>query len=321
MPTDFRPIDHPCAWNGDRLGTETSWIHQLTASQLREIEAGGEMPETKALLATIREALENGPGVALVRGLATSNIDLAAARKTFLNLSTEIGTPVSQSAEGELVFSVRDAGHAEGDPRARGPNTRKKLSFHSDRCDIIGFLCLQQAKAGGENDLVSSAAIHNALLESDPELLERLYQPFYYMRHTVDAANPIPHCRQPVFSVTDGHFACNLLRVLIDRAYASPALPDMTDLERRALDAIEATAALPGMSLRIRQQPGDILFLNNWVTLHRRSAFEDHEEQERKRHILRVWLSPPNNRPIAAEFADNYGATAANTVRGGMRAL
>ena len=29
-----------------------------------------------------------------------------------------------------------------------GPNTRKRLSFHTDRCDVIGFLCLRQARSG-----------------------------------------------------------------------------------------------------------------------------------------------------------------------------
>ena len=69
-----------------------------------------------------------------------------------------------------------------------------------------------------------------------------------------------------------------------------------------------------------RQQPGDILFLNNWVTMHRRTAFEDHESEALRRHILRVWLSMPNSRPIDPMFAGNYGATAAGAIRGGIRA-
>ena len=73
------------------------------------------------------------------------------------------------------------------------------------------------------------------------------------------------------------------------------------------------------MHLRIRQQPGDILLLNNWVTLHRRTAFKDYEEREKKRHLLRVWLSVPNSRPIDPLFQDNYGATEAGALRGGMR--
>ncbi|MGI9518524.1 MAG: TauD/TfdA family dioxygenase, partial [Pirellulaceae bacterium] len=96
--------------------------------------------------------------------------------------------------------------------------------------------------------------------------------------------------------------------------------PDMTEIQREALDFLEVVAAEPEMHVTFRQQPGDILFLNNWVTLHRRTAFEDYEDLELRRHILRVWLSMPNSRPLDPMFAGNYGATEAGAIRGGMRA-
>lgn len=302
-------IDHSCVWRGAELQQRPDWLHTVSSP--------AELP---AVIEKVQHSLEHGCGAAMIRGLDLSDLDETTAKQRFLEWSSLLGTPVSQSAEGEMIFSVRDAGHADNDPRARGPNTRKKLTFHSDRCDVIGFLCLQQAKSGGENDLVSSAAIYNHLLETQPDLVERLMQPFYYKRHTVDTENALPYCRQPIFSITDGHFACNLLRVLINRAHADSDLPELTDFERAALDAVEETAALPEFHASFRQQPGDMVFMNNWVTLHRRSEFEDHAEPELKRHILRVWLSPPNNRPLDPLFIDNYGAVEAGSVRGGMKA-
>ena len=61
------------------------------------------------------------------------------------------------------------------------------------------------------------------------------------------------------------------------------------------------------------------MFMNTWVTLHKRSAFEDWPEPERRRQILRIWLSMPNSRPLDPMFADNYGAVSAGALRGGMR--
>jgi hypothetical protein len=55
--------------------------------------------------------------------------------------------------------------------------------------------------------------------------------------------------------------------------------------------------------------PGDIQFLHNHTILHARSAYEDWPEGERKRHLLRLWLSPPGARPLPPVFAD---ATAAS---------
>ena len=122
---------------------------------------------------------------------------------------------------------------------------------------------------------------------------------------------------QPVFSFRDGRFACAFLRVLIDRADADADCPTLTEQQREALDLVESCAA--ELSTEIRRQPGDILFLNNWVTLHRRTAFKDHADSAQRRCLFRIWLSPPNDRPLDAAFADNYGAVAAGTVRGGMK--
>ena len=122
---------------------------------------------------------------------------------------------------------------------------------------------------------------------------------------------------QPVFSFFEGHFACAFLRVLIDRADADDDCPTLTDPQHEALDLVESCAA--DLSTEIRQQPGDILFLNNWVTLHRRTAFTDHEDLAERRCLFRIWLSPPNNRPLDPAFADNYGAVDAGSVRGGMK--
>ena len=86
-----------------------------------------------------------------------------------------------------------------------------------------------------------------------------------------------------------------------------------------ALDFLEEVANEPVQSVRFRQEPGDILLLNNWITLHRRSAFEDHEDPEERRRLFRIWLSMPNSRPIDPNFEANFGATGAGELRGGFR--
>ena len=322
--SSFSIINSSGSWKGKEISGQPDWQIDLTENHIKEINElisgnGQKNSSITQLFADARETLENGPGVVLIRNCPVHDLNESEAKKLFSILASLIGTLVSQSSEGELIFSVRDSGYKEDDPRSRGPNTRKKLSFHSDRCDVIGFLCLKQAMSGGENQIVSSIAIHNHLVENEPRLIKYLYEPFYYRRHNVDTGNELPYCRQPIFSVTEGKFACNLLRVLIDRAYAMPELPDMSEEQKRALDAIEETASLTEMHFNFRQRPGDILFLNNWTTLHRRSEFIDFPEPEKKRHILRAWISPPNNRPIDPLFEDNYGDHRAGKVRGGMR--
>ena len=323
--TKIEPINSPSLWTGDQLADCEELFINFKESHLSEINhlISGNIdsaPNLNHLLKNVRNRLEDGKGVVIIKNIPVSDYSFEEAKSFFLNLVSMIGTPVSQSSAGELIFSVKDSGYADDDPRSRGPNTRKKLSFHSDRCDVIGFLCLQQAIKGGENQIASSLAIHNYMVENYPELVEALYEPFYYKRHNVDTVNNKPYCMQPIFSITKGKFACNVLRVLIDRAYSMPELPSMSDRQRDALDKIEEIASLPNVNYQYLQEPGDILLLNNWVTLHKRSEFIDHEDEKKKRHILRAWISPTNNREIDPLFKDNYGDYRAGFVRGGMKA-
>ena len=43
--------------------------------------------------------------------------------------------------------------------------------------------------------------------------------------------------------------------------------------------------------LEMEFRQGDIHILNNHIILHARTAYEDFDEEERKRHLLRLWLS------------------------------
>ena len=49
-------------------------------------------------------------------------------------------------------------------------------------------------------------------------------------------------------------------------------------------------------------------FLCNHVILHDRTAFEDWPEPERRRHLLRLWLCPPEGRRLPEAFAARYGS-------------
>ena len=57
------------------------------------------------------------------------------------------------------------------------------------------------------------------------------------------------------------------------------------------------------LAIEVAFQPGDMLFMLQHVTLHSRTEFEDWPEAERKRHILRLWLTTHGARPLTEEFA------------------
>ncbi|MFT5123841.1 MAG: hypothetical protein ACI9TH_000638 [Kiritimatiellia bacterium] len=317
------PIAHPAVWRGDELMQRADFKSSWTQRELKEFEAtlrqgARKLREVNHRMQNLSIQLEEGCGAVWIKGLLQQDYSEDEQARHFLSLCSMAGNPLSQNAEGDLMMSVRDAGYGTDDARTRGPNTRNKLSYHTDRCDVIAFMCLQPAQSGGENQLVSSMALYNHILATRPDLLDVLMHPFPYKRHNVDAGNAYTHIEQPIFAFCEGHFACSFLRVLIDRADADPALPNLSNVQREALDYLETCAERPELQITFRLEAGDMLFLNNWVSLHRRTAFTDYLDETKKRHLLRVWLSMPNSRPLDPAFAANFGSVAAGAIRGGM---
>jgi alpha-ketoglutarate-dependent taurine dioxygenase len=332
---NMEAIETPAVWRGKELFGREDWLSLLDDQAIDELDRALDatsqlpidqitaenfsLPTLSSLILDRQQSLERFSGIAMIRGLPIQRYDDSQASRLLYGLTSHLGTPLSQTVDGSLVFPVRDERLGDSDPKARGPSSAKRLSYHTDRCDVIAFLCVRQAREGGENYVVSSAALYNEMLTRRPELVEQLMKSYRYQRHNVDSGNELPYYEQPIFSFCDGHFAASLLRVLIERAYRADGAIPMSQVQREALDYLEELADDPSLHVRFRQQPGDIVILNNWVTMHRRSEFVDHEESDRRRLLWRIWLSVPNSRPIDPRFAASYGATEAGTLRGGMR--
>ena len=88
-----------------------------------------------------------------------------------------------------------------------------------------------------------------------------------------------------------------------------------------ALDLFDALLDDPRFHLRMLLEPGDLQFCYNHTLLHDRCAFEDWPEVERRRQLFRLWLSPPDDRPLPASFAARFGTVevrAASSVKLGI---
>jgi alpha-ketoglutarate-dependent taurine dioxygenase len=72
----------------------------------------------------------------------------------------------------------------------------------------------------------------------------------------------------------------------------------LSPAQRAALDAFIGQALREDLQLGMALEPGDIQLLNNSVILHARTGFIDHEEPERRRHLLRLWLNVEDGRPV-----------------------
>ena len=311
------PVVSAAAWKGESLreqGRESVWMASLSAAQIDELDAALAVARScgKPLAAltaadfplpTLRGPLrawvnnvQNGLGVQVIRGLPVSRWSSADCERVFFCLGLHMGIPGAQNRFEELLGHVRDEGLSYDDPTVRGYRTTAQLSYHCDAADVVGLFCLQPAQSGGRSRFVSSVTVWNELFIKRPELALRLFEPFLLDTRGDGGLNffPIAPCR----------YAQGVLRTFYHADYfrtaqRHPGAWPLSTREQQVLDEYDAIASRPDLYLEMDFAPGDIQLLSNHTLLHARGAYLD--GGERKRHLLRLWLSLPR-RPAWAEL-------------------
>ena len=330
-------IEGSAAWRGMDLRKSNDFTYQLTHAEIIEIDAAVqaivqqgidhiaidrhnfELPQLGEHLTLIRnDVLLQGRGFIVIRGVPVERYSIEEAAAAFLGLGAYFGKPVSQNGKGHILGHVKDLGRSIEDPTARIYQTTHRQTFHTDSADIVALLCLKTAKAGGLSRIVSSMFLHNEMFRRRPDLAAVLFEPFSFDRRGEVAPGKKGYYEMPIF-----HWHAERLSVFygnryyIESAQRFPDVPRLMGKQIEALDLFDDLANDPANYLDIEFKPGDIQLIHNHVILHDRTDYEDWPEPERKRHLLRLWLCPPNGRPLPPVFADRYGGTEIGN-RGGI---
>ena len=169
--------------------------------------------------------------------------------------------------------------------------TNHRQDFHTDGSDLVGLLCLQSARTGGESRIASSLAVYNEMLRRRPDLVDELYRPLPWDRNDEEREGEPPFFEFPAFSDHDGTPRIFFIAWYIRDAQRHPDAPRLTDAQREALDLFEAIANDPAFHIEMDFQPGDVQLLNNARIVHSREAYQDHDDPGLRRHLLRLWLT------------------------------
>lgn len=324
------------AWYGpDMAAREDQWLVPFTSAEIAELEAAAEplakveynigamtaadfkLPALGKKLVALRRELIRGRGFALLRGLPVASYSEREAAIIFYGLGLHIGNPRSQNAQGHLIGHVRNMGLDSTDPKVRIYQTRERQTFHTDSCDVVGLLCLQQAKSGGRSLLVSADTVFNEFRKRRPDLLELLLQPIATDRRGEVPEGMLPYLLIPVFSWYEGRITPFYQRQYIDSAQRFADAPRLTPKHIEALDLFDELTNDPKLHFSMLLQRGDVQFVYNHAMLHDRTSFEDWPELNRRRHLLRLWLSVPGDRPLPEVFASRFGSVEIGN-RGGI---
>jgi hypothetical protein len=309
--TRIDPVAGDSLWSADELNARDDWIIRLDANALDDIAtaldgvkrrhlgltditaADFPLPSMATQLPAIKELLTDGPGLCLVRGLPVDDYGRDDLALILWGLGTHLGTAVAQSYRGDMIGEVMDMSHT-GDAR-RAYRSPRPLHLHTDSTDVIGLLSLRRAKAGGTSLVTSSFAVHNAILAERPDLLPVLYRGYHYRRSEASSTGELPTTpyRIPIFGRSGGKLVCYFNAFAIGRSLDEDDIED-DPAAREAFEVFKATAARDDLLYRTMIEPGDLQLLNNRIVMHGRTAFEDFDELDRKRLMLRVWLKMPD---------------------------
>jgi alpha-ketoglutarate-dependent taurine dioxygenase len=274
------PVDTP-SWTANSV-SDTGWRLELDAASF-------------ALSAPdILDELRNGRGFVVLRGLTLDE---------FIQGCRHLGQIVPQTNAGDLLYSVRDEGlrieSDYGKPGVRTSKTNAGFEFHTDSPSRLAghtpqFIALyvsQVAKSGGESALVNAYAIHEIIERERPDLLTRLYEPYWVDRRAETPPGGEPIVPVPVFSRdASGALSVRYLRLYISKGHEQRGTP-LNGRELEAIDFLESVMNRPGLPLTLPMNRGDVQIINNRFVLHSRTEFVDYPELERKRHYVRIWLN------------------------------
>ncbi len=291
--------------------SERDWLIELPSEALEEITRLAQfikdnplqmlqrrvddldLPACRALMNRMKQILDTGVGFAVIDRLPIEEISIDTLVEIYWVLGQCIGRPVAQKWTGQMIYDVRDTGqlYSYG---VRGSHTTVELVFHTDNAfarmvpDYVGLFCHNAAKSGGLSRFCSLYSVHQRMLERNPDLLARLYQPMLYDRQKEHREGAEPVCLAPYFSWRDKRLFARANSSLVRKGY-EVAGEAMDSVLCDALDAIDEVSSAEDLWFEAALQPGQIQYLNNHEVGHYRSEYEDFDEPERKRHLYRLW--------------------------------
>lgn len=339
VPDAAQHMQRPQPWTARQASEDRSWVLRLNEAQVQGMREAlahakavnkpllemeqADFPLNDAARDVLRQAIDTTQGrwgMCLLKGFPVDEWTEQEARLAYWGMSLHMGVARTQNRASEIMNDVRNEGGEYKVKGGRGYNTNAGLDFHQDSCDVVGLLCRRTAKAGGTSKVISSIALYEEVQRRRPDLIPVLKGTFFHSyQGTQDPSQP-PYYRCPIFGSHPEYFAARTNRKNTAAAQRDfPEVPRLTAQQIEALDLLDELMPSELLCYTMELEQGDMQLLNNYVTLHSRTPFEDHDEPDRKRHLFRLWLAVPGSQPLPDDWKEYYGDVRAGSVRGGVR--
>ncbi len=212
----------------------------------------------------------------------------------FTLTSKILGELIIQNIKQEKIIEIKDVGKSMK-TGGRYHETKEGGSHHTDSPqwknvpDYLGLFCVHNAKKGGTNLFLSAYTIHNRILQERKDLLDIFYEKFYFDKRGEFKDGESPTVFQPIFELKNKKLFFRYLRNYIDAGHDIQNQP-LSQPQKDALAYLDNLMRRDEMIMRYDLKPGDMVFSDNHRIIHGRSPFEDYDDQNLKRIMLRTWI-------------------------------
>ncbi len=308
-------IPAPQAWHGPDLADD-DFVVKLTPDCMAELEAivaeqtkapvptivleprHFELKACRALMDGVRTRLDKGLGFVILDRLPVDRWSQERVTDVYWLLGSLLETPVAQEWSGKMVYDVRYDGQGYT-ADTRTALTPEGLDMHNDSsmgeapANYISLLCLQTAREGGKSSLSSAYAAHNHFATQHPDLLPRLYQPFYRDKQEYQA--PDVENWYPIFASDNGGLRIRFNIRPIRRGYKKTGRV-LDNAGNEAVEVLNNFLIDPAHRHDFWMERGQIQILNNRTIVHGRTPYVDFDEPAKRRHLIRLWLRAGDRR-------------------------
>jgi hypothetical protein len=310
--------DENLIWGKSLENNPEKFVVKLTFRTINELKRNRKelknldescFPELKNEISKLKiTKILRGVGFLIIDGKSFLDFSKNEILKIYEMVCGMQGTLYVQNINSEKIVIIRDEGKSMMSG-GRYHQTKEGGSYHTDSPhwmnvpDLVGMLCIREAKKGGTSKFVSAYTIHNQLLKEKNGVLKTLYEKFYFDKRGEFQTDESKTIFEPVFVFENGKLHCRYLRNYIISGHELENVP-LSPLQKDSIDLLEQITQVPENILSYDLKTNDMIFFDNHRMLHGRTEFEDYEEEDKKRRLLRTWIkmnSREKNKDIKSE--------------------
>ena len=302
--------DEHLAWDSTLIDKKQQFVVELGSEIIAElIKRRNELDKLtqddlpllkKSILVFRKKILLDGVGLFIIDGTCLKNFSLEEKIAIYTLIAKILGELIVQNIQQEKIVEVKDIGKSmkKGE---RYHETKEGGSHHTDSPmwkdvpDYLGLFCVHSAKKGGTNLFLSAYTIHNKILKDKKDLSKIFYEKFHFDKRGEFKDGESPTVFEPIFNFKDGRLYFRYLRNYIDAGHKIQNQP-LSESQKEALTYLDNSMLEDYMMMRYNFKPDDMVFSDNHWVVHGRTPFEDHDDPNLKRLMLRTWIKDPSYR-------------------------